>query len=374
MATECPELARLRREVEEANLEARETNLALGQAEEALVEERLAHRCTAALVAAERAARQRAEAVPKALCGDADVTAAAGMLRNLTAYLASLPDRPYGLWYDPINAASHVLDAWGKGGRLPAPRDAMGEMIEEATAQVPAADVPWLIKCLRHLAAELPLAWAFMPEALRKIASHIEAYQAGKAKPAPAPAPPMPSCAICCATGIRLAMRADIQGHEADWLCNRCAEALRAEPAPDGLHTCETCRCASPFLGCSKLGERRPAPCMEWEPKPAPEPPKCAKCGGHPLVNVMPSGLCYECDTEAARVAGLRRDIAERMATGKGCCVQHRDGRQGYVSVHYADTSKVFVRYWAGLTMPCGGGDWPLSDIACVLEPPKGGE
>ena len=55
--------------------------------------------------------------------------------------------------------------------------------------------------------------------------------------------------------------------------------------------------------------------CPKGKPKPAPEPakPKCGKCGGHPLVDLMSSGLCFVCDTEASRVAGLRARLVELL-------------------------------------------------------------
>ena len=50
-----------------------------------------------------------------------------------------------------------------------------------------------------------------------------------------------------------------------------------------------------------------------WEPQPAPEPakPTCGKCGGHPLVKLMPNGLCFECAAEASRLATLRARLAK---------------------------------------------------------------
>ena len=51
------------------------------------------------------------------------------------------------------------------------------------------------------------------------------------------------------------------------------------------------------------------------EPKPAPEPakPTCGKCGGHPLVKLMPNGLCFECAAEASRLATLRARLVELL-------------------------------------------------------------
>ena len=85
-------------------------------------------------------------------------------------------------------------------------------------------------------------------------------------------------------------------------------------------------------------------------------------------------GRCPDCAQEeskrqivAARVARLREEIARRMESGMGCCVQRRDGRVGSVILVDDINHNVVV---AGID-PCGVFDrclrWPLSDLAGTL-------
>jgi len=114
---------------------------------------------------------------------------------------------------------------------------------------------------------------------------------------------------------------------------------------------------------CKELSELRArVDAMAERPEPKAAPPTCAKCGGHPLVKVLPNGLCFECDAEAARVEKLRA----RIANWKGdCAVQWRSGGVAIV-VYPLECDGVNICVWDN----CGHRTWmPLSGIAAILVP-----
>ena len=100
--------------------------------------------------------------------------------------------------------------------------------------------------------------------------------------------------------------------------------------------------------------------------------PTCAECGGPPENLKMadfdkePQFMCHKCLAEAARVARLRAEIARRMASGKGCCVQHRKcGWQAVVERLVGDV--VHVYDYIPIHKEVQPRQWPLSDLAGTL-------
>lgn len=287
-------------------------------------------------------------------------------------------------WVQDIANISAALEAWSCYADAPAPTHPLDELLDAAMAAHGNAfnrhDVSTVLQSAANLLDphEVPAGQRL----LRALASHLDAHLSSRQSPAPAI-----TCARCGTGTEALKQRIDLKGRIHDWLCDACADAIRAEqaeaarPAPaEPAHTCETCAhldsgpCYTCIRGARYDGKRAD----EWEPKPA---PTCADCGAtfgaRERLPVSPwhgEVLCPSCASkrvqvqmDSARIARLRERIAERRARKESVFVQHKLGNA-------ADVREVKKGDWL-IVEPCGmpsKESWALSDIAGILELKEG--